>query len=355
MGRGCMIKKHGGNIYKFAEDNKINIENVIDFSANINPYGLPEGVKKVFDNMDVLLNYPDPDYKDLKGSIATFENLKSDQIIVGNGGIECLFLLAEHLAFKRILIPVPTFVEYERAFSKYGEVKFHYLDHSFELDIRAIKRDLDDVEAVMLCNPNNPTGHLIKKDHLLDLLDYTNKRSIYLIIDEAFIDFTDDEASNTLVDMIKDYDNLVILKSLTKFFAMPGLRLGYLMTSNESLLDDIQSSRMPWSVNTFAAMAGVEALKDQGFIKKTKDWIESERMWLYSQLQALGLEVFSSQGNYIFFKSIDNLDEKLARHGIMIRNCSNYEGLNEGYFRIAIKERSLNTRLIERLKEILWI
>lgn len=353
-----MIKKHGGNVYKFAKEHRVNVEDIIDFSANINPFGLSDVVKEAIPSMfDKVLNYPDPNYMDLKEAISAFENISEDQIILGNGAIECIFLLAEHLKAKQLVIPVPTFVEYERAFSKYQTEICYYKMTDMILDIdHLIESFSDEVDAVIICNPNNPTGSLVKRTALEKLLNYAKEHQIYLIMDEAFIDFTDDEDNNTMKTYLKSYSNLIILKSLTKFFAIPGLRLGYLMTSHKELIDSINNSRMPWSINSIASQVGELVLKDDSYIEKTKDWIIKERQWFYSSLLSIeGIYPYASQGNYIFFKSDEyELDKKLAEYSIMIRNCNNYEGLSVGYFRVAIKDRNSNLKLISCIKEILW-
>ncbi|MCH4889159.1 threonine-phosphate decarboxylase [Acidaminobacter sp. JC074] len=345
-----MIKKHGGNVYKFAKENHIAVSEILDFSANINPLGLPKGVHEAFSDLESILNYPDPDYVDLVEAIARFENISSDYILVGNGGIECIFLVAEHLKLNRMLIPVPTFVEYDRAYSKYGQVEKVVIEEPFTLDVEKLITKLDSCDGIVICNPNNPTGHLVDRKDLLKLLE-TGKM---IVVDEAFIDFTNDEARSSMVKYINDYDNLVITKSLTKFFAMPGLRLGYLMTSNKALLNDIKESRMPWSINAIAAKAGSLVLKDEDYISKTKSWIKEERQYMLKALRTLDIEVFNTEGNYIFLKSILELDKKLAKYGIMIRSCSNYDGLTAGYYRFAIKDREKNEVLLAALKEILW-
>lgn len=345
-----MIKKHGGNIYRFAKDNNIPIDSVLDFSANINPLGMPECIEEILKASEWILNYPDPNYEDLLEAIANFESVSKEHIILGNGGIECIFLIAEYMKHKKILIPAPTFVEYERAFSKYGEVVHHIMTAPFELNIEDIKIHLSDCDGVVICNPNNPTGHLVKRDDLIELLE-TGKM---IVVDEAFIDFTDNEEENTLVSFIETYDNLIITKSMTKFFAMPGLRLGYMMTSNQGVLSDIKSQRMPWSINGLAALVGESVVKDINYINQTKVFIKEERLFLSQELKRLGIHVFLSQGNYLFIECSQSIDEKLKKYGIMVRNCNNYEGLKKGYYRVAVKDRKRNEILIKALKEILW-
>ncbi len=174
-----MIKKHGGNVYKFAKEHQINVEDIIDFSANINPFGLSDVVKEAIPSMfDKVLNYPDPNYMDLKEAISTFENISEDQIVLGNGAIECIFLLAEHLKAKQLVIPVPTFVEYERAFSKYQTEICYYKMNDMTLDIdHLIESFSDQVDAVIICNPNNPKGSPLKRTALQKA--HTNPRPSY--------------------------------------------------------------------------------------------------------------------------------------------------------------------------------
>lgn len=348
------LKKHGGNVFKFAQVQGIPLDSVIDYSANINPLGLSEKVKSALLDFDDILNYPDPDYNHLTQAISRYEDVKTDYILLGNGGIECLFLLAEALKLNRVLIPVPTFIEYERAFSKYGQIRYFYNEAPFKLDLLALREHLKEVDGVVLCNPNNPTGYLIPHDDLLDFIAYAKEMNKKVILDEAFIDFTDDEASASMVKHLDEYNNLIILKSLTKFFAIPGLRLGYLMSSCLELMDHIKYNKMPWSINCMANKAGIAALSDKDYIERTKSWIISEREWFFNQLVDIGLNVYSTQGNYIFFEAPKGLDDLLKHKGVMIRNCSNYEGLSEGYYRIAIKDRAHNEQLIRDFKEILW-
>ncbi len=349
-----MIKKHGGNVHKFAIEHNISVNDILDYSANINPLGLSSKVIESLNQLDSILNYPDPNYTSLIDSIATYEKVKSDCIIVGNGGIECLFLTAEQLKLKDILIPVPTFVEYERAFSKYGDISYYYNKKPFGVDVDDLIKQLDGHDGLILCNPNNPTGYLIDRDNVVKIVKYAQSKNITVILDEAFIDFTDDENANTMVSMINEFENLIILKSLTKFFAMPGLRLGYLMSGSSEFLNGVRSTRMPWSINSMAAHAGQAALTDETYIKKTKTWIKEERLWFTDALKALNITVYPTQGNYIFFEADNGLDKKLEKFGVMIRNCSNYEGLTEGYYRVAIKDRTDNLKLLGYLKEILW-
>lgn len=349
------MKKHGGNVFAFAKNNKIAIEEIIDFSANINPLGMVPGLKEhLLSHNEDWINYPDPDYVDLKAAIADFENVHQEQIIVGNGAIECLFLVAEAIKAKRVLIQAPTFIEYERAFYKSGsQIDLYHLNHeNFKANLKDI--DLKYYDAIVICNPNNPTGILNEKQDLIELLDRSIHESTYIIIDEAFIDFLENESDYSLVDQLNNYPNLIILKSLTKFFAIPGLRLGYALTSSKEMLDLVAENRIPWTVNGLASKAGQYCLAFDHYIEETKAFIHTERKRLMALLSQINyINLYDSQVNYIFFKSnMIDLEERLIKYGIMIRNCSNYENLSEGYYRIAVKSVRDNNRLVEALKEI---
>jgi threonine-phosphate decarboxylase len=332
---------------------------ILDFSANINPLGMSKEINMVLE--EALLeasHYPDPDYKALMVAVCHHEAVKEDHIVLASGGIEGIFLLAEHLKLKKIQIQGPTFVEYARAFSKYGSsISYDFLNHeNFLTDMDSFIEKLDsDIDGILLCNPNNPTGVLIEKIALKKLLDYAEQHKIFLIIDEAFIDFVDKLEGSSMVDYIESYKYLIIIKSLTKFYGIPGLRLGYLMAGDKRLVSEIKNNRMPWAINSMAANFGVASLSDQSYIASTRDYILTERKLFLSQLNDIAsLKVFPSQGNYIFFYTeVFDLDDQLKPYGIMIRNCSNYMGLEAGYFRVAIKKRQDNQQLIDIFNKIL--
>lgn len=354
-----MIKKHGGNVHAYSKNTGRAIGDIIDFSANINPLGMSKKIKPCLDEiLDQALHYPDPDYKGLLEAIGRHEGVKDAQIVLGNGAIECIFLLAEHLEKKHLHIQAPTFVEYERAFKKYGcQVTYDYLNHeTFSNTGQEIIEGMPEgVDVMVICNPNNPTGTLMAKDQMIYLLEATKRKKITLIVDEAFIDFSKDEAAFSIVDQLEKYDHLIILKSLTKFYGMPGLRLGYFLSDKLTFVEGVKNNRMPWAINSIVEQAGILSLGDTAYIQATKDFVNKERTWLKAALEVHeGLQVFDSQGNYLFFKSQDKaLKEKLEDRGLMIRSCENYEGLGPGYYRVAVKTRQNNAHLIKCLKDIL--
>ncbi len=352
-----MIKKHGGNVHKFAREHKIEKKNIIDFSANINPLGISKQALSKFNEVfEDVLNYPDPEYTDLKEAISNFENVSSDNVILGNGAIECIFLIAEYLNSKHTLLLAPTFVEYERAFSKYkSEISYYNLkeENRFELDIDDFIENIDkSIDTIVICNPNNPTGCVLKEEKLYVLLKYCKLNEITLIMDEAFVDFTDNEEEITMKKHLSKFSNLIILKSLTKFFAIPGLRLGYLLTSNDILIDKIKSDRMPWMINCVASNIAINSLMDFDYINETKRYILKQRKYLIEELNKIkAITVYNSTANYIFMKCDKNLEELLSKYSIMIRNCNNYRNLTDGYYRIAVKKNDVNIELINILKE----
>lgn len=354
-----MRKKHGGNIYKFARENNLALSEIIDFSANINPLGMSKKANMNFDDALVeIMNYPDPDYFELKESISNYEGLSDDNIILGNGAIECIFLLAEHLKAKHAILMAPTFVEYERAFAKYDtELSFMNLSNeaNFELDVnKLIKSVTSSVDTILICNPNNPTGNIVSQSDMLVLLDYCKGKNINLIVDEAFIDFLVNEDDYSMKMYIKDYSNLIIIKSLTKFFAVPGLRLGYLLTSNKLISNLINKDRIPWSINSIVANVAIKVLDDHEYIKRTKDYVYKQREYLKTELDKIkGLSVISGGANYIFLMCDHDIKNELEKYNIMIRDCSNYRGLDGKYYRIAVKDQDSNKKLISSLNVIL--
>lgn len=357
-----MIKKHGGNVHKYAREKGIEKSEIVDFSANINPLGISKNaLDQLKYSFEDILNYPDPEYTELLNSISEFENIEKERIILGNGAIECIFLLGEHLKSKHTLLLAPTFVEYERAFSKYNsKISFYNLkeENKFDLNVESLIKNIEEnreipIDTVVICNPNNPTGRLTPKNELKKLLDYCNENSIKLVMDEAFVDFTEDEELNSMKEYLS-YSNLIILKSLTKFFAIPGLRLGYLLTSNKKILEDIKSNRIPWVINCMASSIAINSLKDLEYIKRSKECVIKNRLFLMKELLEIkNIIVLKGEANYLLLKSSINLKEKLSKYNIMIRTCDNYRNMPVGYYRIAVKDEISNNKLIDCLNEII--
>ncbi|RKD22503.1 L-threonine O-3-phosphate decarboxylase [Caminicella sporogenes DSM 14501] len=354
--------KHGGNIYEIAKKHSKNIDEIIDFSANINPLGISKKLREaIIENIDIISKYPDPDYKELIKAIADYNFIDREYIIPANGATEIIFLMIEAIRPKKALLLAPTFLEYERALKKVGsEVIYFKLeeDKDFKVEpLSFINKITDDINLIILCNPNNPTGQIIEKENLIKILKKCKEENIYLMIDEAFIEFVDEEKLS-MVNYVEKFDNLLIVKALTKFFAIPGLRLGYGIISNKILKEKIDSIAQPWTINSFASLAGKILLEDKDYIYKSKVLIKEERKYLLKSLNEFReIKIFNSKANYIFFKLLKegiNLREKLIEKNILIRQCDNYINLDKCYYRVAVKDRNSNKKLIKALREVLY-
>lgn len=345
---------HGGDIYSYKEKYK---EEALDYSANINPLGMPRGVKQALINsIDTWVNYPDPLCRELKKELAHFEKVKEDYLVLGNGAAEVIFKLIYAAKPKKAMVLEPTFSEYEEALkSVNAEVFYHYLkeENNFRLTEDILGALNEDLDMIFICNPNNPTGEIAEKDLLIKVMAVCKQKGIILVLDECFNDFLDEPAEYTMKEFLADNDHLFILKAFTKIYAMAGVRLGYGLTSNLELINEMAKTCQPWSVSIPAQIAGIQALKEEEYLKATKVLIKEEREYLISNLKELGFKVYGSKANYLFFSSSnDNLKAKLEKQGIMIRDCSNYPGLKAGYYRICVKTHQDNERLINALKAV---
>lgn len=351
---------HGGDIYSVKEKG---IENILDFSANINPKGIPERVKTAIkEGLDTCVNYPDPLCRELTSAISEFETLRKDCIICGNGAADIIFRLVLALKPKKALVLAPTFAEYEIALNTVDCQTVRYSlkeEEEFVLNEEYLNELDDSYDIIFLCNPNNPTGRLVSRSLLEKTLELCQKNNIVMVLDECFIEFVEDYESYSMKTYIDNFKKLFILKAFTKSYAMPGLRLGYGLCSDGELIHRIVGMGQPWAVSVPAQIAGVQALKETEYLEESLREIRLERKYLVSELIKLGIKVYEPSANYIFF-NINNshsyhahdFKDKLLEKGIIIRDCSNYPGLSEGYYRIAVKDHFANECLINTLKSI---
>lgn len=350
---------HGGDIY--TEREKGRGEGLLDYSANINPLGLPESVKQaVIKGLSEAANYPDPLCRDLILALAEYEGVKSSQLVCGNGAADLIFrLVVAKMPYKALLL-APTFVEYEKSLQSIGcVVKVHRLSEElgFCLDESILFQLNESVDMLFLCNPNNPTGQLVDGALLLRILERCREMNIFLVMDECFCDFAEEPELISLKSRVEAYDNLFILKAFTKNYAMPGLRLGYGICGNETLLTVLRETGQPWSVSLPAQLAGVQALKETEYLKRAREIVFEQRKRLERELTALGFTVYPPGANYIFFRlggchRAATFKERLLERGILVRSCGNYEGLTEDFFRIAVKTKEENDRLIAALAAV---
>lgn len=342
------IHTHGGDVYRYPH--------AIDFSANCNPYGTPDGVKQaVAEAAEFICHYPDVQCQKLKEALAEEEGIASSEIICGNGAADLIFGLVLAKRPQKALLLAPSFAEYEQALrSVECEIEYCYLkeEQGFYPPETLLDQITEEVDIVFFCNPNNPTGVLTEVDFLKRIADQCRKSNAFLVLDECFVDFVKEPESYTMKPWLDMYDNLFLVKAFTKKYAMAGIRLGYGLCSNEDLLARMRAVMQPWNVSVAAQMAGIAALKEKEYVRATMEKIGREREYLLEQLQKAGVSIYGSKANYIFFKAQKGLWEACMNRGISIRDCSNYEGLGEGFYRIAVRTREENDKLLQVLYTI---
>ncbi|RXI54546.1 histidinol-phosphate aminotransferase family protein [Clostridium tetani] len=369
-----MTLRHGGDIYT---DGILKGRKLIDFSSNINPLGIPksftENIQEAIDNLN---KYPDIKYRTLKGNIVEYINkskvlfqrdkkviengyieiVDENSIVLGNGAAEIIDLVISTL--KRIMIITPSFGEYEENAEKHGcEILYVNSTENMDYDYESILNNLNKVDGIILGNPNNPDGRILKEEEFKPILDYCEKNNKLVIIDEAFIEFVGD-MSKSYVEKIKNYKCLFIIRALTKFYAMPGIRFGFGISRDKKVIEEIKSLQNPWNINAFAEVAAKYVLKDKEYIKKSLQWITEEREILLEEIRKLGFieKAYNSNGNFILckLKNIDceQLYDLCLKEDIVIRKCDNYKGLDKSFVRVAIKDRQTNKILIDKLNKI---
>lgn len=347
-----MENGHGGDIYAYE-----NGECLTDFSTNINPFETPpEIIEAVVSGADMLGRYPDWSCRALRKELAKHIGCNADDVICGNGAAELVFSIVYAKKPKTALLTAPCFAEYERALNAAGaEIRYHMLipenDFALTADFeQALARDLD---MVFLCVPNNPTGTVLEKERLTAIADICEKNDILLVLDECFNEFLSAPKAHSMLDGITGRKSLIILKSFTKMYALAGLRLGYAVSCNHALLEEIYRQRQTWTVSTLAQRAGIAALGQTAFAAQSRGYLQVERRFLEKELFSLGLRVFAGDGNFIFFFDAGNWKERLLERGFLIRDCSNYRGLGDGYYRIGVRTHDENVRLLEAMRLIL--
>ena len=332
---------------------------LLDFSANLNPLGMPESVRKAAeDAVQEAIHYPDPLCRELCAAIARRNSVAPEQVLCGNGAADLVFRLAFSQRPRRVLVTAPTFSEYQDAVQAAGgEVVYHRLTPENDFDLtEAVLDDLDhSLDMAFFCTPNNPTGRLIDRDLMLRILERCREKGIRVVVDECFLSLSDPGEQISLAGELEKFPNLVLLRAFTKSYAMPGLRLGYCLSADAALLDGLSRCAQPWSVSGPAQAAGLAALAEPEHPAQARQLIAVERAWLTGALRALGLQVFPSQVNYILFRApgVDALKERLLVHGVLIRSCANYVGLGSDYYRVAVRPHRENEGLIGAMKEVL--
>ncbi len=366
------MDEHGGNIEQALKQYRLAEGGVIDFSANINPLGMPDAVKRAITKaMNSLDRYPECEYLELRKDLAGFYGVRPQNLLVDNGSVSLIYLIPRALGLRSALIPVPAFSEYEKAASlAKGEVKFLKPKTDLSLDIDSLINGLKGRDSLYLANPNNPTSLAVERKDLLRILKVAKEKWVILILDEVFAEFGDSPRENTLINQAVKSGNLIILRSMTKFFALAGLRLGAAI-AHPKLIARLRKYQPPWPVNSLAAAAAREFLKDKKYIRDSYKLIQKEKEFLYSELSAFkALKVWNPSANFILCQIISSsltpltpacggagrggkMRDILALKGILIRDCSNFRGLGSSFFRVAVRSRKENLKLLSALKEVL--
>ncbi|MBI4006964.1 MAG: threonine-phosphate decarboxylase [Planctomycetes bacterium] len=352
------VDGHGGNITKICATYGLKPENILDFSASINPLGYSKSVQDAIRNVsDTILHYPDTDCAELKHIIAEKTCHRECEIIVGNGSTELIYLTPRTLHPRKALVFQPTFSDYINALQLvHTEASEIILNEktSFQFSLDYAKLNGSPPALIFLCNPNNPTSQLTERVRILDLAEYFANATI--VVDESFMNFVEEQESYSVLKDAGKIKNLVVICSLTKFFGMPGLRLGFLV-AHETIVDRIKRFKEPWTVNAIAQLAGKAAMNDEDFIKRSRMFISAEKRFLYEQISRIeGLYPFYPSANFMLVRidrpnlQVSNLYTQLIKSGLVIRDCSNFRGLDEQYFRIAVRTRDENLRLLNELK-----
>ncbi len=346
--------EHGGNIYN-AEGSA---GKWLDMSANINPLGMSEAVKtEIVRNIDGLIHYPDPSMKELKSAISKRYEVDVKNIIALNGAAEFFYLYFNAVRPRKVLIIEPSFSEYERAaISAQCEVEyfFTYCQDNFQINLNQLLKKIRDekINCTVLANPNNPTGNLLKAEEVAEIL----KAAENVMIDESFTDFVGDEYS--IKNLFNEYKNLIIVQSMTKFFAIPGLRLGFAI-GDEKLIERLEQSKDVWNVNYLAQKVGAVALNDEKYIESTKKYILEEKDYICKRLKKIeDIKIFEPTANFVLIKFeseriAEELIKELREKKILLRSCENFRGLDGRYIRMAIRTRKENEKVIDLIERVI--
>ena len=345
---------HGGDIYSRPVR--------LDFSVNGNPLGMPaEARLSLLAAIDHVGEYPDAAADELTETVSHMLSVQSgreipkEYLLFGNGASELFLAIVHALKPKNIVIPVPSFYGYEYAAKAAdSHIKYAYLSEetTFCPGKELLQALTADIDLLFLANPNNPTGQLLSREYLPELLEHCRQQGIIVVLDECFIEFceTDREQPRSLLGKIDQYENLLLVRAFTKSFAMPGVRLGYLVCSNEGLREKIRRQLPEWNLSVFAQRAGIVCAEQaEQYLQDTVECVKTKRAYLREVLEALGIRVVSGEADFLLLYTTQPIYDRLLAKGILIRNCENFRGLGEGYYRIAVKKQEENEVLLREL------
>jgi threonine-phosphate decarboxylase len=356
---------HGSDLETIEKIYKIKKEDIISFAANVNPLGISPKLKETLsDRIDAIMSYPDRDYLSLRKKISEYVNADIEDIIVGNGSTELISLFIQIKHPKKALIIGPTYSEYEREVSLGGGCSLYYRleeENDFRIDIKSLDNELkSDVDLLVICNPNNPTSSAINRNDMRKILDICKKKGIFVMVDETYVEFSEDIQKITCVPLTRYYNNIVILRGISKFFAAPGLRLGYAICGNADLLKEMNQRKNPWTINSLAAIAGEIMFTDEDYISKTRLLISKERDRVCQILRECpSIRVFSPVANFVLIKilkeGITSMDlfEAAIEKGLLIRDCSTFPFLDNKFIRFCFMMPEQNDALLDIILKLL--
>ena len=351
-----MKQEHGGDWAGYQEQyGKL----PLDFSANVSPLGLPRSARKAaVQALENAARYPDPECRQLRQGLSAHHGVPAGNIVCGNGAADLIHRICRVLKPERALVPAPTFGEYEKALQSAGCAAERFLlpvAQDFRLDAEGFARAIrENTDLVFLCNPNNPTGRLCTREEVKTVLRSCRTASAVLVLDECFMDFTEDPAEHSMTGELADWPELIILKAFTKTYAMAGLRLGYALCGDAALAEQLRQGDQPWPVSQVAQEAGIAALRETDYVTELRTLVTGERRRMEGALRGLGLRVIPGEANYLLFYSGDaTLCEKLCARGILLRSCGEMPGLGEGWYRTAVRTKEENSVLLAALEEVL--
>lgn len=356
---------HGSDLEKIEEVYHIKKEDITSFSANVNPMGVsPKLRASLAEHIDSITQYPDREYTSLRKCIGQYVDADFKNIIVGNGSTELISLCIQIMHPKKALILGPSYSEYEREISLGGGASLYFrLDErtGFSLDMERLEAQLNEsIDILVICNPNNPTSSAITRLEMRHILDKCKEHDIFVLVDETYVEFAEDISSITAVPLTHYYNNIIILRGISKFFAAPGLRLGYAICGNRDLIKSLVGRQNPWTINTLAAIAGEIMFTDQDYITKTKELIRSERNRMVHILEGFKYaKVYKPTANFVLIQILkedvtsQDIFEAAIKKGLMIRDCSTFPFLSNKFIRFCFMSPEKNDELMDVLKDFL--
>ncbi|MCQ2491775.1 MAG: aminotransferase class I/II-fold pyridoxal phosphate-dependent enzyme [Lachnospiraceae bacterium] len=356
---------HGSDLEKVEQIFGIKKEDIVSFGANVNPLGISPMLRdNLASHIDAITSYPDREYTDLRKAISRYVGADFNRIMVGNGSTELIGLFIQIQNPKKAMLISPTYSEYEREILlSGGTCTYHFLqeEDDFHLNVDALLSSLtSEYDLLIICNPNNPTSTIIPRPDMDRIVGTCKELGIFVLVDETYIEFTQNMEAFTSIPLTDTYDNMVILRGISKFFASPGLRLGYAICNNPGLYEEMSKIKNPWTINSLAGVAGEIMFSDEAYIKASKEFTYEERAYCLDRLEKMPYaKAFDSYGNFILVKiSKDDLTsygvfEACIKKGFMIRDCADFAGLDDHFIRFCFMEHEHNEGLMDVLETLL--